>query len=201
MKQIFISTNEDQPANCFFEDSEKRSIGDFINAQFKNGKVVKVLENIYLIHDDLDSLTKVNVNDCLLYHNNTKPNIINQFSNKKKGHHTACLNGLYLPVFKFLLNIDVESSSTYNDILTALGFTNDALQEKDNFKSKLNLLHKCLSPDTLETINESDLKVLNEKEKSYYETFKENVRHSNDPFDGHYVKQLTSLRSFFLKQK
>lgn len=69
------------------------------------------------------------------------------------------------------------------------------------FKSKLNLLHKCLSPEKLKTITESDLEKLTEVEKSGFEIFKSKVNSISDPFDEKYVSTLSGLRTTFLSPK
>ena len=203
MKRIFISTNETQPANCLKKDDEVKAIRVYMNIkEFGPSKERMVSTNVYLIHDSLNALTQVRINideDFLLYHKGTKDGIKNLFSKKLVGHHTQLNENFYQPVFNILL--DDNNNSKFEDILKLLGFTDETMQKKENFKSKHNLLHKCLLPETLKYITDFDLEKLTDEEKADFDTFKSNVGQITDPFDGKYVQLLTSLRTYFQSQK
>jgi len=208
MANIFISTNNAQPANCFDGEEEQLAVLNFLNAiNFPEIPLIEVVENVYLILDSLitiPSTVQVNYNeDYLLYHNRTERDLINLFAanQRKEGHQTQRAQDFYKPVFTILLNEDLQNK--YSQILEILGFTESQILEKDILEVKLNLLHHCLTPEgakTPEAIeNYSLIKDLIKKVKWGEKTVVEHLAEQTNCFDDdNYIKPLTKLRDALL---
>ena len=115
MAKIFISTNSTQPANCFRTDADKLKIREYLaNQGFPTDSVKEVSDNVYLILDALDVLpVTVEINqseDFLLNHNTTTETVKNLFdaNRRKNGHQTQREDNHYLPVFRTLINADIQ---------------------------------------------------------------------------------------------
>jgi len=98
-----------------------------------------------------------------------------------------------------LLSWAINQSDVDNHIDTAITsvinyFRNN--ENKEKIENKLNILHKCLLPETI-SITEDDLCKLTEEEKTGYETFQENSKNKNGPFDPKYIDALIQLRKSF----
>lgn len=74
--------------------------------------------------------------------------------------------------------------------------------EDNKLAAKLNILHECLSPETINSITDEDINKLNQEENIAYYNFINEVKHIKDPdpFDNKYRSALITLRTSFLSK-
>lgn len=197
MTRIFISTNSNQPPNCFRTDADQLAVLDYLrNQNFPTESVKQVSDNVYLVFDTLDELPdtlQINRNeDCLLYHSTTTETVKRSFDaiRIKEGHQTQNEEHLYLPVFRILID---NEANKFNRILKELGFTQEQIEQKNTLESQLNFLHHCLTPDGLSKAElkqewdaENEFKVLKGVEE-------------DSPFGDSYLTSLRTLRDALLR--
>lgn len=189
--KVYISTNLEQPANCFEGLADKARINALVGG-LNNNKIVKTTEDVFLVSDDLDRI-EINKDECcLLFHSKTKGNFINAFNHKTVGMHVQDKNRLYAPVFSILLDTNKNDQKKLSEIIEILGFTKDEIEENDTLEAKLDFLHLCSTP---EGINQAELKA----EWNAQEEFGalENVI-SEGSFGENYIKALRVLRDKLL---
>lgn len=161
---------------------------------------------VIILNDDFKEWENYSIqkrNDFILYHKESGEEVIKLIQETFLDDHIQ--NGSHMKdhfhdkVFSTLFSDNEVDKST--EILQILRFTKEQINEKVCFRSKLNLLHKCLSPETLQTITTSDLNELTDAEKNNFETFKSKVKGMTDPLGKEYIQFLTNLRTQFLSQK
>jgi len=161
---------------------------------------------VIILNDDFKEWENYSIqkrNDFILYHKESGEEVIKLIQETFLDDHIQ--NGSHMKdhfhdkVFSTLFSDNEVDKST--EILQILRFTKEQINEKVCFRSKLNLLHKCLSPETLQTITTSDLNELTDAEKNNFETFKSDVGRMTDPLGKEYIQSLTNLRTQFLSQK
>lgn len=206
MTRVFITTKK-WKAVGMYKDTDP--IYKKIDNDFEKLPQIYTLGNTFMViilNDSFKDWYRYNINrsdDYILYHEGSTEDVIETITNSFEENHRKPGNHIegqyYDSLFKILFDDNENDKS--NKILKILGFTEQQIIEKDNFKSKLNLLHKCLSLETLHTITDPDLEKLTSDEKSGFNAFKINVGSISDPLSGEYFKHLTSLRTRFLSLK
>lgn len=189
--EVYISTNNEQPGNCFAEINDKRKATTLV-AELNTTNPKKVAEGVFLIHQDLNSIIVDKSNACLLRHTTITESVVNAFNPNliKTGQHEQGEASLYAPIFKILLNEAITEKLT--EILKILGFTDTEVREKNTLESKLNFLHHCLTPDGLknEEVANSDWAMLEE--------FTKLTAAKDGPFGENYLSALRTLRDKLL---
>lgn len=133
-----------------------------------------------------------NENTYVVLHNRTQRELQQDF--KEKFGRNVILQSHTSGQFYFtIIPKLIQGSLAFEDI--------KAFFPDRDLEAKLNLLHKCLSPETLQTITTSDLNELTDAEKNNFETFKSDVGRMTDPLGKEYIQSLTDLRTQFLSQK
>lgn len=188
---VYISTNKEQPANCFENDQEKEKVLSIVTG-LTTITPLEVANNVFFIHQDLASIVVDRNNSCLLHHTTIIQAVKDAFDNRfvKSGMHEQNAQGLYAPVFRILL--DESINDKLSAILKVLGFTDKEVEEKEILESQLNFLHHCLTPDGLkeEEVTKSEWAKLNEFTK---------LQAANDgPFGDNYLEALRKLRDKLL---
>lgn len=150
---------------------------------------------------DTDGISKIldlkiedlnNENTYVVLHNRTQQELQQDF--KEKFGRNVILQSHTSGQFYFtIIPKLIQGSLAFEDI--------KAFFPDRDLEAKLNLLHKCLSPETLETITESDLNELTDAENNNFEAFKSKVKGMTDPLGKEYIQILTNLRTQFLSQK
>lgn len=205
MIRIFITTDFNKAIGLYSDSSiEWKSI----NEDFKNLPYSYQYNSKYLIIIEKDANVdwiKYNINkdgdDYILVHESSgldeKEIIKNNFGKNKikLGSHIA--EFYHDKVFKVLFG---NGNNKPQRILKELGFTNEDISEKENFNSKINLLHKCLSPETINLNTKEDISKLNKEEMGAYLNFLKKVKQIKDPFDKQYISALITLRTSFLSR-
>lgn len=185
MNYVFIFKNDDalKSANIHFcLNNPVKTISDTV---------------IYFFHDtdgtrkisDLNIRGLNNENTYVVLHNRNQRNVQNSFKaqfgrNVILQSHTS--GQFYFTIIPKL----IQKSLTFEDI--------KAFFPDRDLEAKLNLLHKCLSPETLQTITTSDLNELTAAEKSLFMTFKRDVGRMTDPLGEEYIQFLIILRTQLL---
>ena len=189
--QVYISTNKEQPANCFETTEEKRRVRALV-AALNIDSTLEVAKDVFLIHQDRPSIVVDKEKSCLLHHTTISNVVKSAFDSGlvKPGMHEQNDNGLYAPVFKVLLNDSITEKLP--KILKILGFTDTEVQGKEILESKLNFLHHCLTPEGLkeEKVTKSEWAKLNE--------FTKLQEASDGPFGDKYLSALRTLRDKLL---
>jgi len=209
MKRVFVTTNFER-AELMYNRAGYETEKEMVKKDFKKLPMVYSYDNdfkVIVLEDTFTNWGKYNIdkaNDYVLCHTSSAPNVIDTI--KQTFETTHYINGSHIleklhdKVYQIIFNEKDEKDKS-KKILDVLGFTEEKIKKKVDFKFKLNLLHKCLSPETLQTITESDLEKLTNEEKSGFETFKSKVNSIFDPFDEKYVQTLSGLRTTFLSQR
>lgn len=189
--RVYISTNCNQPANCFRALKEKACLNVLVAALANNLKV-EAIKDVFLISDTIDNIEIDNKTDCcLLFHTKTKKNILETFDYKKQGQHEQGRDGLYAPVFSILLDSTKNEQEKLSEIIKTLGFTKDKIEEKDTLEAKLEFLHLCLTPD--------ELSKAEYKKEWEVENDMNTLKVTNDGhFGENYVKTLCVIRNKLL---
>lgn len=145
-----------------------------IIAQLKELK--KYYEKIYVCYHERGSICKANYLEYKDY-----------FHAFKKGNHITN-NYLYLTAINFINN-------DHDAVQKAL----NAFEGDWKLRKKLNILHKCLTPDGVDKLESEQLEDLSEAEKTAFSIFKSNIRNIHDPFDKSYISSLETFRNEWLK--
>lgn len=192
--KVYISTNSEQPANCFEGRIEKAQVSQLVASLAENDKI-EIAPNVFLIKDSLENITIEDIDNCiLLYHSSTKNVVKNAFKIKPEnpGMHEQNDNYLYAPVFRILLNPNIPDNEKAIEIIKKLGLTKEKLEERDSLESKLNFLHHCLTPDGLTNDEVAKSEWANTVE------FKELEKVTDGPFGAKYLEALSKLRDALL---
>jgi hypothetical protein len=133
--EVYISTNKAQPANCFATDDDTTKVKILV-ADLNRTEPKKISEGVFLIHQDLESITVDKTKACLLRHTTIKDEVVKAFDGKliKTGQHVQGQSSLYEPVFKILLDDSIKDK--LSEILKKLGFTEKDVQEKQDIETK-----------------------------------------------------------------
>jgi|LSQX01.3.fsa_nt_gb hypothetical protein len=206
MTRVFITTKRWKALGMY---ENTNPIYSKINNDFSSLPKEYDLNNtnrVIILNDDFKEWENYSIqkrNDFILYHKESGEEVIKLIQETFLDDHIQ--NGSHMKdhfhdkVFSTLFSDNEVDKST--EILQILRFTKEQINEKVCFRSKLNLLHKCLSPETLQTITTSDLNELTDAEKNNFETFKSKVKGMTDPLGKEYIQFLTNLRTQFLSQK
>ena len=206
MTRVFITTKRWKALGMY---ENTNPIYSKINNDFSSLPKEYDLNNtnrVIILNDDFKEWENYSIqkrNDFILYHKESGEEVIKLIQETFLDDHIQ--NGSHMKdhfhdkVFSTLFSDNEVDKST--EILQILRFTKEQINEKVCFRSKLNLLHKCLSPETLQTITTSDLNELTDAEKNNFETFKSDVGRMTDPLGKEYIQSLTNLRTQFLSQK
>lgn len=205
MIRIFITTDIDKARGLYSDSSiEWKSINeDFKDLPYSyqyNSKYLIIIEkdanvdwNKYKINKDGDDYILVHESSGLYEKKIIKKKFgINRM---KQGSHLA--DEYHDKVFKVLFG---NGNNKPQRILKELGFRDEDISEKENFNSKINLLHKCLSPETINLNTKEDISKLNKEEMGAYLNFLKKVKQIKDPFDKQYISALITLRTSFLSR-
>jgi hypothetical protein len=209
MKRVFVTTNLES-SELMYNRTGYETEKEMVKKNFNKLPMEYSYDNdckVIVLEDTFTNWGKYNidkVNDYVLCHTSSAPNVIDTIKQTFKTNHyingSHILEKLHDKVYQILLN-DKDEKDKFKKILDVLGFTEEKIKKKVDLKFKLNLLHKCLSPETLQTITESDLEKLTATEKSGFEIFIRKVNSVPDPFDEKYVQTLSGLRTTFLYPK
>ena len=206
MTRVFITTKRWKALGMY---ENTNPIYSKINNDFSSLPKEYDLNNtnrVIILNDDFKEWENYSIqkrNDFILYHKESGEEVIKLIQETFLDDHIQ--NGSHMKdhfhdkVYSTLFSDYEVDKST--EILQILRFTKEQINEKVCFRSKLNLLHKCLSPETLQTITTSDLNELTDAEKNNFETFKSKVKGMTDPLGKEYIQFLTNLRTQFLSQK
>lgn len=190
--KVYISTNFEQPANCFEGLPEKKKIINLVKGLTSN-TTVELIKDVFLISDTIDCIEIDKKTDCcLLFHTKTNDKVKDAFNFKKKGKHEQGRVGLYAPVFSILLDSKKNQQEMLSEIIGILGFTKDEIEEKDILEAKLEFLHLCLTPEGLTPEGLKD----EWNAKNEYSAL-QNVK-DEGPLGENYIKALRVLRNKLL---
>jgi|LSQX01.2.fsa_nt_gb hypothetical protein len=169
------------------------------NIHFCLNNPVKTISDtvIYFFHDtdgtrkisDLNIRGLNNENTYVVLHNRNQRNVQNSFK-AQFGRNVILQSNISGQFYFTIIPKLINGSLTFEDI--------KAFFPDRDLEAKLNLLHKCLSPETLKTITESDLNELTEAEKNNFKTFKSKVKEMTDPLGEEYIQFLIILRTQLL---
>ena len=206
MTRVFITTKRWKALGMY---ENTNPIYSKINNDFSSLPKEYDLNNtnrVIILNDDFKEWENYSIqkrNDFILYHKESGEEVIKLIQETFLDDHIQ--NGSHMKdhfhdkVFSTLFSDNEVDKST--EILQILRFTKEQINEKVCFRSKLNLLHKCLSPETLQTITTSDLNELTDAEKNNFETCKSKDKRMTDTLGKEYIQFLTNLRTQFLSQK
>lgn len=209
MKRVFVTTNFES-AKRMYNRTGYETEKEMIEKDFKKLPMEYSYDydfKVIVLEDTFTNWGKFNidiVNDYVLYHSSSESNIIDTIKQTFETNHyingSHILDEFHDQVYQIIFDKKDENDK-FKKIIDVLGFTKEKITKKIDSKFKLNLLHKCLSPETLQTITETDLMKLTDIEKSGFETFKSKVNTISNPFDEKYVQTLSGLRTTFLSPK
>ena len=179
-KRIFISTQATSSSKLYglFGGSDFRDIraklnstniellesndAIFFDTDTKTFNAVDNNASIIVIRDGITALPNIDrENDYLLWHTQTKKEILESFDKLKQGQHTAKDEYLYFPVFKIILDDeDKKIERIIEKVFTA----------PEKLESVLKFLHECLDKQATgeklqadDFLNIADIKEFREK--------------------------------------
>ena len=191
---IYISTNTDQPANCFEERAMKQAVRNIVQ-RLETKVIYEVVQNVYLLMDShsIAITLKEGEESGLLFHENTQLIIQNQFAKKVKGHHLQGSEYLYAPVFTILLD-DTISENTKADKITEELFGKKRLEKL--FRQKTDFLYSIYKGNKPESIHIPDILQQTAGIENFIQYFNDNPFNKDPKTEAEQIKSKEQIAKF-----
>lgn len=141
-----------------------------------------------------------NFKDHEINSNKTMEEVLLEFNNRKKNILVKSFSGGGFLYDKFI-DMDSEKLKSFreNDLKAIFEELDFKYGKFAPLKSKLNLLHECLSPDVAKKINNGRLNELEQNEKERFKEFQDKIDPKSEQLDDEFTEYLLELRNHLIR--